>query len=534
MATGKKAEGTEGKVTNMEHWGSVLRVRLILGSVCFFSGASVMVIEITGNRLLAPIFGNSIYTWTALIGVVLVAFSVGGYMGGWLADRSPSTKVLGLLLVASSVLTILIPPIWGLTASLVSGMGLIGGPVTLSFFLFVIPGVLLGAVSPFTVRLLAHHTGDRKIGAAAGLVGMLGSLGSFTGTFLSGFVLIPNFGVRQIFLVTGGLLLVLGMMVFLAFRAQPDRSTYLISSGILLLSGILFFLVPAPWAKGKVFDELTFYHWIRVFDSPTGPDRTVRTLMLDSTTEGAQVVETGELTVPYQRYWELMKGKQGVIERSAFLGAGAFGMPQQVARNWPEAEVDVVEIDPEVIRAGRECFRLGDYENVQAYAMDARRFLALSDHQYDVIFGDAYNGVRYIPAHLTTAEFFEEVKERLNDGGVFMMNLISGLTGDRAPLFEALFTTIDSVFENVEVFSTSPYNYREPHNIILVAGDGDLGSFVEAGTGDLGFDELVATRVDPSVYATAQGQVLTDDRNPVEFIVARQLEREASSVGGSY
>ena len=68
-----------------------------------------MVIEITGNRLLAPVFGNSLYTWTALIGVVLVAFSVGGYLGGWLVDRSPKPRVLGMLLFFAAVMTLLIP-----------------------------------------------------------------------------------------------------------------------------------------------------------------------------------------------------------------------------------------------------------------------------------------------------------------------------------------------------------------------------------------------------------------------------------------
>ncbi|MEM7145675.1 MAG: fused MFS/spermidine synthase [Verrucomicrobiota bacterium] len=528
--TKRKDEGAKGDA--VAHWGSVMRVRLLLGSVCFFSGASVMVVEITGNRLLAPIFGNSLYTWTALIGVVLVAFSVGGYLGGWLADRSPNTKVLGLLLLAAAVMTVLIPPIWGLVAGLVRNMGLISGPVTLSLFLFVVPGVLLGAVSPFTVRLLAHHTGDTKIGSAAGLVGMLGSLGSFFGTFLSGFVLIPNFGVREIFLVTGGVLLFLAVVVFLAFGARPSRPTNLMASGVLIMGGVLYFLVPAPGIKGEVFDELTFYHWIRVFDAPAGPGRTVRSLMLDSTMEGAQVVETGELTVPYQKYWHLMKGLGEGVERSAFLGAGAFGMPQQVAKRWPESEVDVVEIDPEVIRAGRECFRLDEYENVHAYAMDARRFLGTTDEEYDVIFGDAYNGVRYIPAHLTTKEFFEEVKERLSEDGVFMMNLISGLTGERAPLFEALYATIGSVFENVEVFSTSPYNYLEPHNIIIVAGDRELTPFTSGGGGgDLEFERLAGTRVDASVYGGRGGPILTDDRNPVEFIVARQLEKGATSAG---
>jgi spermidine synthase len=262
-----------------------------------------------------------------------------------------------------------------------------------------------------------------------------------------------------------------------------------------------------------------------------GPDRTMRSLRLDSTVEGAQIAETGELTVQYQQYWHLLKAFGDELDRSVFLGAGAFGMPQQVGNHWKGSKVDVVEIDPEVIRAGRECFRLDEYPNLEAHASDARRFLATSDHEYDVIFGDAYNGVRYIPAHLTTKEFFETARERLSDRGVFMMNIISGVTGDRAPLFQSLYATIGEVFENVEVFSTSPYNYLEPHNIIIVAGNRDLSPFLGSGSSDTEFQRLAKSRVDPSVYTAEKGPILTDDRNPVEYIVAQQLQRGETRAG---
>ena len=136
-------------------WGSSNKVRALLGAICFFAGAAIMVIELTGIRVLAPVFGNSLYTWTALIGVVLVAFSVGGYAGGWFADRRPDVRVLGFLLIAAAAFTMLIPPLHLAVEGQLSGMGLVAGPVMLSLALFTIPGCLLGAVSPFTVRLLS-------------------------------------------------------------------------------------------------------------------------------------------------------------------------------------------------------------------------------------------------------------------------------------------------------------------------------------------------------------------------------------------
>eukprot|EP01031_Cornospumella_fuschlensis_P050832 gene50832-62168_t len=122
--------------------------RIYLGAACFLAGAAMMVIEICAYRLLAPLFGNSVYTWTALIGVVLIAFSAGGFLGGRLADRKVGLQVLGWLLAGSSVLTFLIPPLHALFGDVFVGGGFIGGSILISLFLFAIPGALLGAVSP--------------------------------------------------------------------------------------------------------------------------------------------------------------------------------------------------------------------------------------------------------------------------------------------------------------------------------------------------------------------------------------------------
>ena len=189
--------------------------RIFLGLSCFLAGAAMMVIEICAYRLLAPFFGNSVYTWTALIGVILIAFSAGGYLGGHLADRKMALDLLGWLLAGSAVLTFFIPALHTVFAVGLSAHGLIAGPVMISLLLFAIPGILLGAVSPAAVRFYSLTLKDTHVGAAAGTISMLGSLGSFVGTFLSGFFLLSTFGVRSIFFGTAAMLLVLAVAAFL-------------------------------------------------------------------------------------------------------------------------------------------------------------------------------------------------------------------------------------------------------------------------------------------------------------------------------
>lgn len=498
-------------------------VETVLCAVAFVSGAATLVIELAGNRLLAPLFGNSLYTWTSLIGVVLVAISVGDYVGGWLVDRRPRMAVLGYLLLAAAAATLLVPVLDGWCRGAFASADAIAGPIAVSLVLFSVPACLLAAVCPFIVRLLSRTTHDRHIGLSAGLVGMLATLGSFVGTFASGFYLIPQFGVRQIFLFTGGLVGLLGLVAAFAFRdgaRHPNPALPLLVLGPLALA----LIDRRELAERVIFQHNTFYHEITVerFTTERGAD--ARLLKLDTTVEGAQEVETGDLVLPYQLYWRLSDVYCEKVDRACFLGGGGFGMPQQLSRRRPRAAIDVVEIDPAVIDVGRRFFRLGEFPRIEPRAADARRWLATSPTHYDLIFGDAYNGLRYVPAHLVTSEFFALVKSRLTPGGVFMMNVLSAAEGRRAEMFQSLITTLQPHFARLLVFGTLREQPEVVQNLIVVASDADLGQRQRhAGALDAQLAALLATQLDARLYTHLPATPLTDDYNPVEYLIARQL-----------
>ena len=498
--------------------------RVYLCLICFLSGAAVMIVEITGNRLLAPLFGNSMYTWTALIGVILVAISLGGYLGGWLVDRKPGAGMLSLVLILAGVSTLLVYPLNTLLHDTVADMGLIAGPVTLSLCLFAVPGVLLGAVSPITVRLLSSVSQDRHIGFSAGTVGLFGTLGSFLGTFATGFVLLPAFGARTIFLTCGIGVALLAALALIAGGLTPGKRAFASATAAILVA-LGFFLVVQPATDPNVlWQHSTFYHDVKVFEKADARGNRNRYLMLDSTIEGGQQAETGNLVLGYQSYWKLAEVLLADVRSAAFLGGGAFGMPQHLSTRYPEAKVAVVDIDPAVIDAGRRYFRLDQYPGVHPYAMDARTFLRTAGESYDLVFGDAYNGVRYIPAHLTTREFFQQVRSRLAPDGVYMMNLISSVSGPRSELFQVMYRTLKAVFEDVEVFAAQPRNSQTAQNLILVAADHRLGPSLE-GYRSTDFQTLLLlrTRLPRRMHPSGNGPVLTDDHNPVDYLVAQQL-----------
>ena len=193
--------------------------------MAFFAGAALMIIELCANRVLAPWFGNSLYTWTGLIGIILVAMSFGYYLGGWLVDRKPDFATLCQLLLASAFFTVLIPFLQQGLEDIFSQADLVWGPVLSSVILFTLPGCLLGSVSPFAIRLTSLLYQDRRIGTSAGSIGMISTLGSVLGTFGAGFFFIPQMGVRTIFFVIAILLASLSLV------GIPDGVSLLAKSG---------------------------------------------------------------------------------------------------------------------------------------------------------------------------------------------------------------------------------------------------------------------------------------------------------------
>lgn len=517
--------------------GGTRRVFLLLAA--FLAGASVMIIELAGNRILAPWFGNSLYTWTGLIGVILMSISAGYYLGGYLADKRPDYVVLSHLLAVSAFLTVLVPIVSSGLEKSIGSLDVVWGPVLATLILFAVPGCLLASVSPFAIRLISLLSDDKSVGISAGSIGMVATLGSVIGTFGSGFLLIPHLRLKTVFLVTGLVLGVLALAGYVLFSSRL-RANKLLALGPVLFFALLAIVVASMLGRSNeaivaglpgtvTFERNTFYHTIRVVEIDTSDGDTARFLKLDTTEEGSQYVGSDEMVSRYQDYWQLAKLFSPHLKRAAFLGGGAFTMPEAVADAFPDARIDVVEIDPAVIEVGREFFRLDEYMQINAVADDARRFLRLSPSRYDLIFGDAYHGARCVPSHLVTREFFELVKARLSPGGVYVMNIAGTSQGDGAVLFRCAAKTLSEVFEHQAVFCTNPDEPERVQNVFIVAASHDLElDEVRSRPGEEGHlaADLFTGYLPPDDYDLSDGVVFTDDRNPVEFLVARSLRVE--------
>lgn len=494
----------------------------------FLSGGSILVLEIAAGRVMAPHFGNTIFNWTSMIGIILAALSVGYAVGGRLADRNPSPKLFYGIMILGAGLVALVPPLrLSVLPLLEGGFSLRTGPVVGGLLLFAAPSVVLAALTPFAVRLAAR--GEGTLGTVTGDLFTWSTVGSIAGTFLTGFVLVPLIGLNAIFLATalalaaaggGGLYLAKGKT-----GAKPPLWIFYFV-GASLLTGA----AATPNPPGKDADVLLFrenmYHTLRITEKVQDGKR-VRQLFLDFQPEGAMVVgDDSAQHFEYTRFLSLGPAALPEMRRAFFLGGGAFTMPKVLQLLQPGVEITVAEIDPDVIAAGRRFFRLGQYPKFRLVTGDGRRALRRTEGKFDFIVGDAYRGLRNIPSHLVTREFFEEVRARLTPRGAFFLNLIAFRAGPGAALYASVYRTMKAVFPQVLVFSTDPDAPTVPQNILLFAfredRPGRIRRFLDKLAAEPRYRFIAAGRVAPPA-PRIEGPVLTDDYAPVENLIARGL-----------
>ena len=389
----------------------------LLRAIVFTVGASTLGAEIAAARLMAPFFGASTIVWANTIATVLVALSVGYWLGGRLADRRPHLDRLARWVLFASVLLALVPlvagPFLDLSVSAFDeiDVGAALGSLVGVLALVAVPVLLLGAVSPWAIRLSVDRVEDA--GRAAGSLYALSTLGSLLGTFLAALVLVPLVGTQRTFLLFAA------AVALVAALALPRRHL-LVAAGV----GALL-LLPTGSTKATEGSRLleereTPDQYARVIELPGGERR----LELNEGQAFHSVwrpdtVLTGNV---WDGYLSTPVSVLGRAPRSvAVLGNGAGTTVRAYGELFPGTEMDGVEIDGELTELGRRWFGLRDRAGLRLHEDDARPFLRRAERRWEVIMVDAYRQP-YIPFYLTTREFFRLTREKLEPGGVVIVN----------------------------------------------------------------------------------------------------------------
>lgn len=483
---------------------------LLVSFVVFVSGAIVMVLELVGSRLLAPFFGNSLFVWTSLIGVMLGFMALGGFLGGRLSDRRLSLSVLfWILLSASASIAIIAFSESTLLEKLAAGSSLRVAAVLSATLLFAVPSTLLGMVSPYCTRLRLHALSDS--GATVGSLYALSTLGSITGTFAAGFWLIARVGSHD--LVAWLAMAVFALSVLVATPLVWRRALALL--GVLVLVGAA---LQMPGIGDGSFDTQYDRYFIgRETEAETL--RPVVTLSRDArSVESAAYTDNGQpFLLDYYSYYDMALASAPQLQRTLLIGGGAFSYPRHQLELYPDSVSDAVEIDPDLVEVARSTFWLADDPRLNIIVEDGRTFLNSSQVRYDVILIDAFKSASSIPYQLTTVESIRHCRRLLQEDGVLVMNIVASPQGPGSRFLWAEYVTLKSVFPQVEVFAVyDETKLTEIQNISIIASNDESGDLMETLRGIS--PERAGHRIDPATMteAIAVAPLLTDDFAPVD------------------
>lgn len=492
-------------------------------TMVFVGGLVSIGAEICATNLIAPYFGESTFIWATVIGLTLTFLAVGYHLGGKIADRHPHLTLLYLTGAVAAIAVGLLPyaaqPILSrsLTAFADYNVGAFYGALVGILFLLAIPITLLGFVSPFAVRLTIDAVDNS--GGIAGSIYALGTIGSIAGSFLPVLLLVPWIGTKRTFLVLSLLLLVPSLVGLISRRSWRSAiAATVLTIGMVVANSYVSNQPIRASQRGEIIYETeSSDNYIQVTQ-----DGTQTLLWLNDGHAIHSIYDPASLLTggPWDYFMIgplFVEQPQPItIGNALIIGLGGGTTAKQLTVGYGPIPIDGVEIDPEIVRVGRDYFDMNE-PNLHVIVQDGRYVLRTTETQYDLIAVDAYEQP-YIPFQLTTREFFSEVSTALTPTGTAVMNV--GRTSTDYRLVDAMSSTMKSVFRYVYVVDTDRYT-----NSMVIGTNAPGGILV--------FSENVAAAVDGPIRtvgetAIATGnirevtevdQVFTDDHAPVQHVV---------------
>jgi len=478
----------------------------VAAALVFLAAGAVLTLEILAVRLLAPYVGLTLETTTSIIGAALAGIAAGAAVGGYLADRTDTRRLIVGLFILGGLLSLLTVPIVHGLGPGARGNG-DGAALGITLIALVPAAAVLSAVSPAVAHLQLH---DLTVsGTVVGRLSAWATAGALVGTFGTGFVLIPVMPVNTAVLLIGVVLVLAGVGLGVSGRALPVA----VLGGAVLTAGALGALAQASEAPCVRESE---YHCL---DVEQDPDRASGYELLLDGTHNSYV----DLEDPTHLEYDYVRWIAQAIDATfpgaepldgVFVGGGGFTLPRWLIATRPGSQAEVLEVDEEIVELSEERLGLRPSAELEVKVGDARMTMReVPDDSADLVVGDAFSGYT-VPWHLTTAEWVEEVKRVLNPGGLYALNLI-----DYRPLsfVKAEAATLLDAFRSVRLTAFVGEDGKAAGgNIVLLASDRALGPEIGANT------DVVAT------YSRQQVEELVGDADPLrdDYAPVDQLRTE--------
>jgi len=472
-------------------------------ALVFIAAGTVLMLEILAVRLLAPYVGLTLETTTAIIGAALAGIAAGAAIGGYLADRTDTRKlVVGLLILGGLLALLTVPSVRWLGPG-ARGEGELAA-LGITVIALVPATAVLSAVSPAIAHMQLHNLS--KSGTVVGRLSAWGTAGALVGTFGTGFVLVPLLSVSTAVIAIGTALVLTGIVLGLWGR-------------LMSLAGVagaaLAVLVLAAWSSGldSPCEAESKYHCIGLEADESNPG--AYELLLDDVHHSyVDLNDPTNLHFPYVRWIaraidSFYPAKQPLDV--VFVGGGGFTLPNWLEATRPGSPALVLEVDGELVEFDEEHLGLHRSADLRVEVGDARTsMLDVPTESADVVVGDAF-GTYAVPWHLATTEWTEEVKRVLEPGGLYAINVI-----DLPPmsLAEAEAATLLGQFRNVRVVTYGEKERSFGGNAVMLASDAPIPSAAETE------NRITTTMRSAEVESFAQNeQPLRDDYAPTDQLL---------------
>lgn len=456
------------KSLNFEYGGIMKKHKLEV--IVFLSGAIGMGLELVAARILSPYVGSSNVVWTSIIGIILVSMSLGYWLGGKYADKDANLDKLSKILLLSAISTSVIPILEIVVEILASIIpNLIIAAIVCAIIVFSIPSFLLAMISPHAVKIKSKE--DNEIGSLSGKISSLSTIGSIVGTFLMGFILIPNIGVSNINISITIILILMSIFV------KENKNLKYFYSTVLIICIMLILMITGKWLFKQIHPDIlldTDSQYSRIWVKQISTEKTTyKTLQVDTGLESYINLETGEMGAKYLRFYDLFEYFNKDAKSTLLIGGAAYTYPMHYLQKYDDKTIDVIEIDDKMTQIAEEQFGLDTTnQRLKIYNQDGRSYLNYSDNKYDTILIDAFKGLN-APFELTTYEALLHVRDMLNDNGVVLTNIISSIEGEDSEFIQYEYATYKAVFDDVKIFMVTTDDRTERQNLILVGIKGN-------------------------------------------------------------
>tara|TARA_B110000967_G_C18845147_1_gene541544 strand:- start:52 stop:1677 length:1626 start_codon:yes stop_codon:yes gene_type:complete len=438
-------------------------------SIIFFTGAVVLSLELLASRILTPFFGVSLYIWTSILSVTLVFLAIGYQFGGWITSKIDSKYYEELFIFipfVSSVFILLSTITYPILLPKLINLDLLVGSFIGSFILLSIPLVLMSALNPILISIIKNKN-DQSSDSKSGFVLFISTIGSVFGVIFTALVLIPNFTNFSAFILNALFLIVYSLFVYFFigydfFKKLKKLFLFLNVILFLCLLAIYYFkenylnhFTSTKDKQGNTYiikhENLSYYGNLKVVGVKLYNKKNISfyKLFQNGTTQNTIDINGNSLST----YTHILNALSHYSEKgdTLILGFGGGIVPKELSKR--NFNIDVVEINPATLNIAERFFKYKK-NNTNFFFEDARIFVKKCKKKYDLIIVDLFfeDGS---PEHLTTVEFYKDLKNCLKDEGILISNSIADFSDNLT--LNTILSTFNAVFKNIYYFYDKIY-----------------------------------------------------------------------------